>query len=401
LVFREERTLFIDALLSFAAHGIFDLPWWGYILVALACTHITIASVTIYLHRCQSHRGLDLHAIPSHFFRFWLWLTTGQVTKVWVAIHRKHHAKCEKEGDPHSPVVFGIKKVFWQGAELYRTEAKNPETMERYGTGTPDDWMERNLYDKHSVWGPVLCMILYLSAFGVIGMSLWAVQMAWIPITAAGVINGIGHYFGYRNYDCEDASTNIVPWGILIGGEELHNNHHAYGSSAKFSSKPFEFDLGWQYIRILSALNLATVRKTAPQVLTTPHERIDYAGLQAIITHRYKVGQASLKLLKKSYQQAVREHGGNAAALQASWSTLKRDANELAVHERERLQAVLKDSAALAKVYALRQELAALWSRSSESKDELVARWREWCERAERSGIPEMVQFSRELRRYA
>ena len=391
----------IDALLGFAAHGLFDLPWWGYIVVGLVFTHITIASVTIFLHRCQAHRGLDLHAIPSHFFRFWLWLTTGQITKVWVAIHRKHHAKCEKEGDPHSPVVFGIKKVFWEGAELYRVEAKKPETMERYGTGTPDDWIERNLYDTRSVWGPVLCLILYFVAFGAMGITLWAVQMSWIPVTAAGVINGIGHYFGYRNYDCEDASTNIVPWGILIGGEELHNNHHAYGSSAKFSSKPFEFDIGWQYIRILSALKLATVRKTAPQVVTTPHERIDFDGLQAIITHRYKVGQASLRLLRKSWQRAVRDNGGNAAALKASWSTLKRDANELAAHERERLQTVLGESAALAKVYALRQELSTLWSRSNENTDELVARWRQWCERAEGSGIPEMVQFSRELRRYA
>jgi stearoyl-CoA desaturase (Delta-9 desaturase) len=393
--------LSIDALLGFLAHGLLDMPWWGYVLLSLLFTHLTIASVTIFLHRCQSHRGLDLHAIPSHFMRFWLWLTTGQITKVWVAIHRKHHAKCEKEGDPHSPVVFGIKKVFWEGAELYRAEAKNQDTIDRYGTGTPDDWIERKLYGTHSMMGPVVCLILYFIAFGAAGVTMWAVQMAWIPVTAAGVINGIGHYFGYRNYDCEDASTNIVPWGILIGGEELHNNHHAYGASAKFSLKPYEFDLGWQYIRILSALKLAHVKKVAPEVKTIDAERIDFDGLQAIITHRYRVGQASLKLLKRTWRDAVKSGDASGAHLKSGWATLKRDASELAHHERERVQAMLSHSAALEKVYALRQELASLWSRSSESKDELVSRWRAWCERAEKSGIPEMVQFSKELRRYA
>jgi stearoyl-CoA desaturase (Delta-9 desaturase) len=390
-----------DSLLNFIAHGMIDLPWWGYVLVGLGFTHITIASVTIYLHRCQSHRGLDLHAIPSHFFRFWLWLTTGQITKVWVSIHRKHHAKCEVEGDPHSPVVFGIKKVFWEGAELYRQEAKNAETMEKYGTGTPDDWIERVLYDKYSHMGPVLCLILYFVAFGAMGVTLWAVQMAWIPVTAAGIINGIGHYWGYRNYDCEDASRNIVPWGILIGGEELHNNHHAYGTSAKFSLRPYEFDLGWQYIRILSALKLATVKKVAPQVLIAEVERVDYEGLQAIITHRYRVAQTSLKLLKRTWREAVKNAGGNAEALRAGWATLKQDASALAGHERERVQALLAGNASLAKMYALRQELSSLWARSNESKEELVARWRAWCERAESSGIPEMVEFSRNLKRYA
>ncbi len=390
-----------DSILNFLAHGLYDLPWWGYIIAALIFTHVTIASVTIYLHRCQSHRGLDLHAIPTHFFRFWLWLTTGQITKVWVAIHRKHHAKCEQEGDPHSPVVFGIKKVFWEGAELYRLEAKNPETMEKYGTGTPDDWIEHNLYGKYSHMGPVLCLILFFVAFGAMGVTLWAIQMAWIPVTAAGIINGIGHHWGYRNYDCEDASRNIVPWGILIGGEELHNNHHAYGTSAKFSMRPYEFDLGWQYIRVLRALKLATVKKVAPQVQIAAIERVDYEGLQAIITHRYRVAQASLKLLKGSWREAVKSSGSNAAAMRAGWATLKQDASALASHERERVQALLAGNASLAKMYALRQELASLWARSSESKEELVARWKAWCERAETSGIPEMVEFSRNLKRYA
>ncbi len=390
-----------DSLLQFAAHGFFDLPWWGYVLLSAAFTHITIASVTIYLHRAQSHRALDVHAVPAHFFRFWLWLTTGQITKVWVAIHRKHHAKCEREGDPHSPVVFGIKKVFWEGAELYRQEAKNPETAERYGTGTPDDWIERNLYDRRSYMGPVLCLLLYVGFFGAPGLTMWAVQMAWIPVTAAGVINGIGHHWGYRNYDCEDASRNIVPWGVLIGGEELHNNHHAYGTSAKFALRPYEFDLGWQYIRVLAFFGLADVKKVAPKVHIIPSERIDFDGLQAVITHRYRAGQASLKLLKKTWRETMRNTGQSAAVMRENWDALKRDASELAAHERERVQALLAGNPHLEKVYALRQELASLWARSNDTRDELVARWQAWCERAEASGVPAMVQLSRDLRRYA
>ena len=240
-------------------NGLIDLPWWGYIVYTLIVTHITIAGVTIYLHRHSAHRALELHPVISHFFRFWLWLTTGMVTKQWTAIHRKHHAKCETPEDPHSPQILGLKKVLWQGAELYRAEAKNDETMKRYGAGTPDDWMEHHVY-SHSVIGVSILMIINLVLFGPIGLTIWAVQMAWIPFWAAGVVNGVAHYYGYRNFTCPDASTNLVPWGILIGGEELHNNHHGNGASAKFSQRWFEFDIGWQYIKILKFLRLAKVR---------------------------------------------------------------------------------------------------------------------------------------------
>ncbi len=252
-------------LLSFLAQGLLPLPWWGYIVVAFALTHVTIAAVTIYLHRHSAHRALDLHPVVSHFFRFWLWLTTGMVTKEWTAIHRKHHAKVETPDDPHSPQTRGIRTVLLRGAELYREEAKNQETLEKYGKGTPDDWIERNVYSRYSWEGVGLMLMVNLVLFGAPGLTIWAVQMLWIPVTAAGIINGIGHYWGYRNFACADASTNIVPWGILIGGEELHNNHHAYGSSAKLSSRWFEFDLGWTYIRILELCRLADVRKVAPQ----------------------------------------------------------------------------------------------------------------------------------------
>src|SRR6478735_11598456 len=246
--------------------GWFDLPWWGIALAVLAMTHVTIAAVTIYLHRCQAHRALDLHPIASQFFRFWLWLTTGMVTKEWAAIHRKHHAKCETVDDPHSPQIYGINRVLWGGVFLYVKEAFNKETMERYGHGTPDDWVERNVYSSHSILGLFLTGAINVALFGLIpGLAILVVQIIWIPFWAAGVINGIGHYFGYRSYGVADASTNIVPWGILIGGEELHNNHHAYASSAKLSSKWYEFDIGWLYICMLSALGLAKVKKVAPK----------------------------------------------------------------------------------------------------------------------------------------
>jgi stearoyl-CoA desaturase (delta-9 desaturase) len=254
------------------------------VLFTLAMTHVTIAAVTIYLHRHQAHRSLDLHWLPAHFFRFWLWLTTGMTTKAWASIHRKHHAKCETEEDPHSPQVFGIKKVFWQGAELYGVEAANEETLRKYGHGTPDDWIERNIYSRFTWQGVGLMLIIDLALFGAIGATVWAVQMMWIPVTAAGVINGIGHFWGYRNFEAPDASRNISPWGILIGGEELHNNHHTYPTSAKLSVKSHEFDFGWLYIRILETLGLAHVKKTPPKIHYADLKPVaDEQTLQALV----------------------------------------------------------------------------------------------------------------------
>ena len=280
----------LDTLAHWLGHGLIETTWWQVVLITLGLTHITIASVTIFLHRHQAHRALDLHPIPSHFFRFWLWMTTGMVTKEWAAIHRKHHAKCEQEGDPHSPVVFGIKKVLTEGAELYRVESKNAETMARYGHGTPNDWVERHLYTPYSALGVSLMLIIDVLLFGAIGLTIWAVQMAWIPITAAGIINGLGHYWGYRNFEAADASTNVSPWGILIGGEELHNNHHTYPTSAKLSVKSYEFDIGWVYIRALEILGLAKARKTVPHMVLGDVKPVaDENTLEAIIAHRYEV----------------------------------------------------------------------------------------------------------------
>jgi stearoyl-CoA desaturase (delta-9 desaturase) len=384
--------------------GIFDLPWWGYVLYTLAVTHVTIAAVTIFLHRHQAHRALDLHPVVSHFFRFWLWLTTGMLTKEWAAIHRKHHARCETAEDPHSPQVLGINKVLWEGAELYRRESLNQETLERFGHGTPDDWLERRVYTPHSVLGVALMLIVNFALFGFIGLSIWAVQMAWIPFFAAGVINGIGHYWGYRNFHSEDASRNILPWGILIGGEELHNNHHAYPSSAKFSSRRFEFDLGWLYIRTMELLRLARVKKVAPRVKLGPAKpHCDAALLQAVITHRYDVLTRYARSLGRAYAAEKRRLGK--ALARVSHSELRRlmlsDPAELTPSDRARLDALLSDSKALATAYELRQELSTVWARSNASREQLVKQLEDWCARAEASGIAALQEFSLRLRSYA
>jgi stearoyl-CoA desaturase (delta-9 desaturase) len=384
--------------------GVFDLPWWGYVIYTLVMTHITIAAVTIYLHRHQAHRALDLHPVPSHFFRFWLWITTGMTTKEWTAIHRKHHAKVETVDDPHSPQIYGIRKLILEGAELYKKEAVNRETLERYGHGTPDDWVERNLYSRFTVLGISLMLIANVILFGFIGLTIWAVQMVWIPFLAAGVINGIGHYWGYRTFQPSDASRNIVPWGILIGGEELHNNHHAYGTSARLSNAWYEFDIGWLYIRILETLGLAEVKKLAPRLkLDTAKTHCDVATLQAVVTHRYEVLAKYAKSLRTTCvgeMQSLR-----ASAVSVDWRALKRwlhsDTSTLAAPEREQRERVLKASTKLATVYTMRDELAALWQRSTASKEQLVHQLEDWCRRAEASGIEALQAFSRRLRCYA
>jgi stearoyl-CoA desaturase (delta-9 desaturase) len=397
-------------LLSFLAHGVLQLPWWGYVVITLALTHVTIASVTIFLHRCQAHRGLDLHPVVSHFFRFWLWLTTGMVTKEWVAIHRKHHANVETADDPHSPQTRGIDTVLLQGTELYRAEARNLETLEKYGTGTPDDWVERHLYTPYSWQGCGLMLVLDVVLCGPIGLTVWAVQMAWIPVTAAGIINGIGHYWGYRNFATDDASANIIPWGIVIGGEELHNNHHAYGTSAKLSSRWFEFDLGWAYIRALENFGLATVRKVAPRIRFDEEKlHADLETLQSVITHRYAVLTSYAKSLKKAYASevaALRERAQR-GELSIDISSLRRlrrwfhaDAQKLPESDRARLACALASSKALHTIYVMRQELAALWERSNDSREQLLARLQDWCYRAEASEIAPLRNFSRKLRSY-
>ena len=389
-----------DFVLNWLANGYLNWSWWQVLLITLLLTHITIASVTIFLHRCQAHRALELHAIPSHFFRFWLWLTTGMVTKQWAAIHRKHHAKCETVDDPHSPQVLGIDTVLARGAELYRAEAKNQETIDKFGHGTPDDWIEQNLYSRFQWQGVALMLIIDVILFGALGATVWAVQMLWIPITAAGIINGIGHYWGYRNYDCEDASTNIFPWGILIGGEELHNNHHTYATSAKLSNKWYEFDIGWLYIRTLEIAGLAKVKKLPPKPVLAEVASASEVTLQAVIANRYEVMARYSKALRQTFDAEVAHVRELASQYSDQRSWLYKDEAKLSAEEKTRLENLMATNKAVKLMVEMRRDLAALWERSHTTKEQLTAQLQAWCQRAEASGMVGLQEFSLRLRRY-
>jgi len=396
----------LDLVLDFLLNGVTHATGWQILLFTLAATHVTIAAVTIFLHRCQAHRALDLHPIPSHFFRFWLWMTTGMVTKEWAAIHRKHHAKCETTEDPHSPITRGIDTVVFEGAELYRIEAKNRETIEKYGHGTPDDWIERHVYAKHSALGVSLMLIINLMLFGVLGLTVWAIQMAWIPVTAAGVINGIGHYWGYRNFDCKDASTNILPIGIIIGGEELHNNHHTFGTSAKLSAKWYEFDIGWLYISILAALGLAKVKKVAPEPKFDRSKLVaDLDTLHAVVANRYDVMAKYARSLRSAWREEVDQIRASSALgsgfLKSSKKLLQREPASLETSQRQQLSELFEHSSALKTMHEMRVELGAIWERSHFTSEQLLQQLRDWCARAEASGIRSLREFSLRLRTYA
>jgi stearoyl-CoA desaturase (delta-9 desaturase) len=390
-----------DLFLHWLANGYLDWSWWKIVAFTLIATHITIAAVTIFLHRCQAHRALDLHPMASHFFRFWLWLTTGMVTKEWAAIHRKHHAKCETVDDPHSPQVLGINTVLSRGAELYKKEAANQETLNKFGHGTPDDWVEHNVYSKFSWQGVAIMLIVDVFLFGAIGLTVWAVQMLWIPITAAGVINGIGHYWGYRSFDCEDASRNILPWGILIGGEELHNNHHTFATSAKLSNKWYEFDIGWMYIQIMSAVGLATVKKTPPKPVLSDLRSADQNTLEAIIANRYEIMARYSKTLRSFFSNEVQHMQVLASHLSDARTWLVKDESRLTVQEKAKLEELMASNAQLRKMIEMRRDLQAIWGRSSATKEQLLSQLHAWCQHAEESGLTSLREFSLRLRRYA
>ena len=401
-----ELSMIGGALLAWLSHGVFEASWWQVLLVTLGFTHATIAAVTIYLHRSQAHRALELHPVVSHFFRFWLWLTTGMVTKEWVSIHRKHHAKCETVDDPHSPVTRGIKTVLLTGAELYRAESKVQDTLNKYGHNTPDDCIERNLYTRFSWQGVGLMLIINVFLFGALGLTVWAVQMLWIPITAAGIINGIGHYWGYRNFEAVDASTNISPWGIIIGGEELHNNHHTYPTSAKLSVKPYEFDIGWAYIRAMDMVGLAKVRKTPPRLeLGIVKSVADGNTLEAIIANRYEVMAKYAAEMRRAVGSELERLKAQGAQNTAHWKDmllakdwLHRDDDKIPLVVKPQLAQALGESPKLAKLVAMREELRGLWTRTNVSADQLVADLQVWCKKAEDSGIAALQDFSLKLR---
>jgi stearoyl-CoA desaturase (Delta-9 desaturase) len=391
-----------NAVVQWLAHGLWDLAWWQIVLYALFTTHITIASVTIYLHRHQAHRAMDLHWLPAHFFRLWLWMGTGQVTKEWVSIHRKHHAKCETIDDPHSPQAHGIKKVFFEGAELYRAESKNQETLAKYSHGVPNDWIERNVYSRYSWQGVGLMLIINWALFGVAGTAVWALQMAWIPVTAAGIINGIGHYWGYRNFEAPDASTNISPWGIIIGGEELHNNHHTYPTSAKFSVKPYEFDIGWGYIRAMEMLGLASVKKVPPKLqLGTIQPVADEKTLEALIANRYEVMAGYARDIRAACAKEIdtlKAKQGDLSVLNTAKRWLHRDDDKVPAHAHAHLAEARAAHPVLDKMATMRDELRHMWSNTTHSREQLALDLQAWCKRAEESGIAALREFSFKLR---
>jgi stearoyl-CoA desaturase (Delta-9 desaturase) len=394
--------IFFDAALEWLAHGLWDIAWWQIVLFALAMTHITMISVTVYLHRHQAHRALDLHPIASHFFRLWLWLTTGQVTKEWAAIHRKHHAKCEQADDPHSPHVHGIKTVLTRGAELYRAESKNKDTLARFGHGTPDDWIERNLYTRFSWQGVGLMMIVDLALFGAAGLAVWALQMAWTPIMAAGIINGAGHYWGYRNFEAPDASTNLLPWGIIIAGEELHNNHHTYPTSAKLSIKPYEFDIGWMYITILKSMGLASVKKVPPKLqLGAVQPVADEKTLEAVIAHRYEVMAGFARELRrtaKAEMASLKARRADVSVMKVASRWLHRDVDKVPVAALPVIAQARAEHPVLDKMVTMREELRQLWMSTSSSREQLAVDLQSWCQRAEASGVAALEQFALKLK---
>jgi stearoyl-CoA desaturase (delta-9 desaturase) len=400
-IFNELNQVIPTWLMNWIADGMLNWSGWGIFWYVMIMTHITIASVTIFLHRHQAHRALDLHPNMAHFFRFWLWLTTGMVTKEWAAIHRKHHAKCETELDPHSPQTQGIQTIMWRGADLYKIESKNQETIQKFGQGTPDDWIEKNVYQKYSWQGVGLMMIINLFLFGAIGGFVWAIQMVWIPITAAGIINGIGHYWGYRNYDCEDASRNISPFGIIIGGEELHNNHHTFATSAKLSSKWYEFDIGWLYIRCLECFGLAKVKKTIPKIKSTEPQSISEELVKTIVMHRYEIMSRYSKTLKAAFKLEVQSMKGLAKEFADNHHWLFKDESNLSGFQRHRLETLMIANERLKHLIEMRRELTQLWTKSTATREQLTEILHEWCLKAERSNHQLLQVFSQKLKTYA
>ena len=385
------------SLLDFLAGGLFQAGFVTLLVYLLVATQLTIFSVTLYLHRSQAHRAVDFHPVIAHFFRFWTWLTTSMITREWAAIHRKHHAKCETEEDPHSPQVKGIKTVFWRGVELYREARNDRESIEKYGKGCPDDWIERHLYTPHATLGPTLLLFISFALFGFAGVAVWAIQMLWIPFWAAGVVNGLGHWWGYRNFETTDTATNLTPWGVWIGGEELHNNHHAFPSSAKFALRRYEFDIGWAAIRGLEALGLAKVLRTAPALDVRPNIPVpDADTLKAMMVHRWQVATDYFQLVLKPHLQA--EGGALPGRLRRAFRS---DGRWLSEAHRARFSAWIAERPRTQQLMDFRARLLAIYELRSAEAEAKLAALRAWCADAEASGIRTLEEFSARLKGYA
>ncbi|HEY0179924.1 MAG TPA: fatty acid desaturase [Dokdonella sp.] len=392
-----------DTLLSFAARGLTQASWGVWIAYFLIVTQLTILSVTLYLHRCQAHRGVDFHPLLAHLFRFWTWFSTGMVTKEWVAVHRKHHAKCETEEDPHSPVVYGINRVLWDGVALYRDESLNAATLTKYGVGTPNDLIERRVYSRFPYAGISLMLVLNFALFGVVGIAIWALQMVWIPFWAAGVVNGLGHWWGYRNFESADTSTNLSPWGLLIGGEELHNNHHAFPSSARFALRRFEFDIGWALIRLFESVRLAKVLRVAPSLDLRPNVHLpDTDTVKAVLAHRFHVMSDYFRgvIAPTLREEAAHAGAGIKALPRRMRRALGNGGRWLDASSRERLAAFVEKRPTLRTVCEFRARLAALTERNNRNAEGMVDALRQWCHEAEATGIRALAEFARRLKGY-
>jgi len=381
-------------------YGLLDLSFWQYVGLTVLGFYISMMSITLFLHRDQAHRAIDLHPILKHFFRFWLWVNSGAQTDEWVAVHRKHHAMCEKEGDPHSPQVFGIRKVLLEGAELYKAEAANQETVKKYSRGTPQDWIERNVYKRFpngGIWLLIIGSLFFLGAPGIIYLGIMLISM---PLMAAGIINGLGHYRGYRNFECDDASTNLTPLAVVIGGEELHNNHHAFPTSAKFSVQRWEFDIGWMYICIFRALGLCEVRRVAPKPQVSSSRQVDLQTLQAVLVNRMHVMREYTQsvTLPELKTQRLTERGSEMLIKARKLFVVRPDTLDDAALSR--LTSMLESSQTLKKVYELRERLTQIWEQANVSNEQLVEQLKQWCVEAEASGIKSLEEFSTRLRSY-
>ena len=390
----------MNAVIDWLGHGLWNLSPLALIAITLVLTHVTIVGVTVYLHRYSAHRALELHPALKHFFRFWLWLTTGMGTRDWTAIHRKHHAVCETEEDPHSPQIKGLKRILWQGAEEYRIEAAKEETLDRFGAGCPEDWLERNVYGRFTVFGIVLMALIDVALFGAIGITVWAIQMIWIPFFAAGVINGIGHYWGYRNFECADAATNIVPWGIIVGGEELHNNHHTYPNSAKLSQKAWEFDMGWFWIRLFETLGLAKVRSKGPIAHKVPGKQtLDLDTAWAVLNDRFRImARYAENVVKPLVEQ---ELDATRRVVRRARKALTREDSLVDDVGRSRIDELVSASPNIKTIYEFRQRLQTVWAKRGGNADEMLAALKQWCHDAEATGIHALKDFVEDLRTYA
>ena len=384
-------------MLSFLAHGLLPLPLWGYLLVTFLTIEVMFLGITLYLHRDQSHGGLILHPALRHLFRFWLWFSSGAVTREWVAVHRCHHAHADQPGDPHSPVLFGLRRVLLEGAELYRTAARDPQLLQKYGRGTPDDWLERHLYSRHAYLGITLFSVVHVVLFGAIGLVMFAVHMAAQPFFAAGVINGMGHAVGYRSFEMPSTATNLVPWALLLGGEELHNNHHAFPRSARFAVQRWEIDIGWLWIRLFRALGLARVRWVAPRPRLTRRRELDADTVSALFINRMHVLRAYGRRVVLPVCRELARCQPQGALPPSAPKLLIRHPTLLAEEARRKLRELLENYEVLRSVVEFRDGLQQLWN---ENPARSLAQLRDWCKRAEDSGITALRDFALALPAY-